>query len=111
MLTLFKWQAFWYVRGTVHGQSVYASTNEKDKARARRFKDALEIRFARSAGQKCDTVTFREAASIYLEARPHATAQWVANIDRLCGIMAIVFSPTSAKRCSSTPRTRSIRTV
>jgi hypothetical protein len=67
MLVLFKrpGSPFWYVRGTVHGQSVYASTKETDKASARRFKDALEIRLARSAGQKCDTVTFRHAAGLW----------------------------------------------
>jgi integrase/recombinase XerD len=88
MLVLFKRQGspFWYVRGTVHGQCVYASTKEKDKASARRFKDALEIRLARSAGQKCDGITFREAAALYLEAWP-PSPQWRADIARLCAVI------------------------
>lgn len=89
MLVLFTrpGSPFWYVRGTVHGQSVYASTKEKDKASARRFKDALEIRLARSAGQKCDAAPFREAAGLYLEARRHVAPQWRINIERLCGFI------------------------
>ena len=81
-----KWKGspYFYVRGTVHGQSVYASTKETDKASARRFKDALEIRIARSAGQKCDALTFREATALYLEfRRPQKTNQ----IDRLCTVI------------------------
>jgi integrase len=78
---------FWYVRGTTHGQSVYASTKEKDKSAARRFKDALEIRLARSAGQKCHAATFREAAALYLEAKPHSRDSWRVNIERLCSVI------------------------
>jgi hypothetical protein len=88
MLKLFKrgGSPYFYVRGTVHGQGVYASTKETDKASARRFQDALEIRLARSAGQKCDGVTFREAAALYLEAHP-PSPQWRADIMRLCAVI------------------------
>jgi integrase len=84
MLILFKRQGspYFYVRGTVQGQGVYASTKEKDKAGARRFKDALKIRLARSSGEKCYAITFREAADLYLEARP-PSPQWQADITRL----------------------------
>jgi integrase len=76
---------YWYVRA-IHGQGIYASTKEKDKAAARRFKDALEIRLARSSGQ-CHGATFREAAGLYQEARPHVTPQWLRNIERLCTVI------------------------
>jgi integrase len=88
MLTLFKREGspFWYVRGTVHGSRVYASTKETDKADARRFKDGLEIRLARSAGEKCHAATFREAAGLYLEfRRPQKTDH--ARVERLCAVI------------------------
>jgi integrase len=88
MLTLIKRKGspYWYVRGTVYGQSVYASTKETDKASARRFKDALEVRLARASGEKCHVATFREAAALYLEARP-PSPQWQADIMRLCAVI------------------------
>ena len=47
-----KGSPYWYIRGTCHGQAVYASTKTKNKADALRFKNELEIRIARSAGEK-----------------------------------------------------------
>jgi hypothetical protein len=73
-------------QGSTHGQSVFTTTREKDKARARRFKDELEIGLARSAGQKCHAATFREAAALYLEfRRPHRSFE--LGIGRLCAVI------------------------
>ena len=77
---------FWYVRGTFAGRAVYASTKEQDKADARRFKDALEVELARSAGQKCHAATFRDAAEIYLEARQLGEDDRL-RVDRLCAVI------------------------
>jgi hypothetical protein len=78
---------FWYVRGTVHGQSVFATTKEKDKGAARRFARELEIRLARAAGQKCRAATFQDGAALYLEAKPHRRDSWRANIERVCSVI------------------------
>lgn len=78
---------FWYIRGTFAGRTVYASTKERDKADARRFKESLEVEFARSAGQKCHAATFQDAARLYLEAKPHSRGSWRANVERLCAVI------------------------
>jgi integrase len=78
---------FWYVRGTVAGRAVYASTKERNKADARWVARALEIKLARSAGQKCHAATFQDAASLYLEAKPHSGDPWRSNIERLCAVI------------------------
>jgi hypothetical protein len=79
-----KGSPFWYVRGTFGGHSIYTSTKERDKASARRFKEALEIRLAR-AGQS-HSLSFAEAANLYLAART-ASPQWLADIKRLCAVI------------------------
>jgi hypothetical protein len=71
--------------GTCEAPSTDKAFIQAQKKRTKRVKDALEIRLARSAGQKCDVVTFREAADLYIEARPHAEEKWLIAIDRLCG--------------------------
>ena len=78
---------FWYVRGTFAGRAVYASTKERDKADARRFARAVEIKLARSAGEKCHADTFQDAAALYLEAKPHNRDPWRANIERMCAVI------------------------
>jgi integrase len=77
---------YWYVRGTIGGQTIYASTKETDKADARRFKEALEIKIAQSAGRKCSATTFREAAALYLEFR-HPHRSYELSIGRLCAVL------------------------
>jgi integrase/recombinase XerD len=79
-----KGSPFWYVRGSYCGHHIYASTKTSDKASARRLKEALEIRLSR-AGQS-HALTFSEAATLYLEARP-ASPQWLADINRLCAVI------------------------
>jgi integrase len=91
VLKIFQRGKVWYVRGTVRGRAVYASTKETDKASARRFKDALETRLARLDGEQRAPVTFREAAELYLEARPHVTSRWQQNIARLNGVIGNFF--------------------
>jgi integrase len=77
---------YYYIRGTLHGRSIYASTKERDKAGARRFKTALEIKLAQSTDRKCNAATFQEAAALYLEFRRPQKYDWVA-IERLCAVI------------------------
>jgi integrase len=88
MLRLFKREGspYWYIRRTLPGRAVYASTKERDKADARRFKAELEIRIARAAGQKCHAATFEEAADLYIKARQPRKA-WLVNIKRLSAVI------------------------
>jgi integrase len=87
MLKLVKRGAIFYVRGTFRGRAVYASTHEKDKAGAKRFRDALETKIARLDGeQQCAPISFQEAAEMYLNARP-PSPQWKADIARLCAVI------------------------
>ncbi len=60
---------YWYVRGTLYGRAVYASTKARDKAAAKRFKEQFELALAKSAGLKRPAATFREAAALYLDFR------------------------------------------
>ncbi|HEY4848514.1 MAG TPA: hypothetical protein VIH87_12180, partial [Methylocella sp.] len=88
MLRLFRrpGSPYWYIRGTLHGRYIYASTKKRDKGDARRFKTELELKLARSAGQKCNAATFQEAAALYLEFRRPQKYDWVA-IERLCAVI------------------------
>jgi integrase len=88
MLKIFKRSGspYWYVRGTLHGRTIYASTKARDKADARRFKADLEIKIAPSAGRKCYVTTFREAAALYLAFR-HPQKYDLVAIERLCAVI------------------------
>jgi integrase len=77
---------YWYIRGTLHRRYIYASTKARDKADARRFKTALEIKITQSAGRKCNAATFQEAAALYVEFRRPQKYDWLA-IERLCAVI------------------------
>jgi hypothetical protein len=77
---------FWYVRGRLHGRTIYASTKATDKSDARRFKAELEVRLAQSAGRKCHAATFKEAVALYVEARRPQKYDLLA-IERLCAVI------------------------
>jgi len=78
---------YWYIRGEYLGQSIYASTKARDKADARRFKTDLELKIAQSAGRKRGAATFKEAAALYLEAKPGVARQWRVSINKLCDVI------------------------
>lgn len=77
---------YWLVRGTLHGQSIHASTKTRDKASARRFKNELEFRLAQSAGRKHRAATFQEGAALYLEFRRPREMECVS-VARLCAVI------------------------
>ncbi|MGO9236656.1 MAG: tyrosine-type recombinase/integrase [Methylocella sp.] len=84
MLKIFQRGAFWYVRGTIRGRTVYASTKERDKASARRFREALETRLARLDGDERPAASFAQAAEIYVRTRTDMSLHWRLDIERLC---------------------------
>ena len=84
MLKIFQRGAVWYVRGTFRGRPVYASTKERDKASARRFKEALETKLARLDGAERPAATFAEAAEIYMRTKTDMSLHWRLDIERLC---------------------------
>jgi integrase len=85
-LTKRRGSPYYYIRGTLHGRSIHASTKKRDKGDARRFKTEFERMLAQSAGRKCNAATFQEAASLYIEFRRPQKYDWVA-IERLCAVI------------------------
>lgn len=86
-LKLKKRGAIWYVRGTLRGQYVYASTKETDKAAAGRFKEQLEDRIIRAGSLQRHDITFSRAADLYVEYRrpSRADAGFIRRIVALLG--------------------------
>jgi len=73
---------FWYIRGTIYGRSIYASTKARDKKTAQRFKEQFELGLAKKDGEKHAPATFRIAAEMYANYRK--PKQWdKACLDRL----------------------------
>lgn len=74
--------SFWYIRGTLYGRTIDASTKARDKKTAQRFKEQFELRLAKADAEKSTPATFRIAADMYKEFRKpkKADAGW---IDRL----------------------------
>ena len=56
---------FWYIRGTLYGRTVEASTKARDKKSAQRFKERFEIELAKADAEKRSPATFRLAAEQY----------------------------------------------
>jgi integrase len=83
-LKIFRRGEVWYVRGTFRGRAVYASTKERDKASARRFKEAFETRLARLDDDERPAASFAQAAEIYLRTRTDMSLHWRLDIERLC---------------------------
>ena len=84
MLKIFQRGAFWYVRGTFRGRSIYTSAKTTDKADARRFKEAVETWLARLDGNERPAASFAQAAEIYLRTKSDMRPQWRLDIERLC---------------------------
>lgn len=77
---------FWYIRGTLYGRIVDASTKARDKAAAQRFKEQFELRLAKQDADKHAPATFRIAAEMYANYRK--PKKWdKACIDRLVGAL------------------------
>lgn len=75
---------FWYIRGTLYGRTVDASTKARDKKTAQRFKEQFELRLAKADAEKSSPATFRVAAEMYRNYRKpkKQDAGW---IDKLVG--------------------------
>lgn len=56
---------YFYVRGTVRGRSIDASTKETNKKAAERFKERLEVTLAKQDAEGRTAATFRVAAELY----------------------------------------------
>jgi integrase len=61
--------AFWYIRGTLYGRTIDASTKARDQKTAQKFKERLELSLARDEQQKASPATFAIAAELYLKFR------------------------------------------
>lgn len=60
---------FWYIRGTVAGRSINASTKARDEAGALRFKEEFESRLKQAEADKHAPLTFGQAAKLYIAYR------------------------------------------
>lgn len=77
---------FWYIRGSLYGRTVEASTKARDKKAAQRFKERFEIELAKADTEKRSPATFRLAAEQYKAYRKPGK-QDEAWIDRLVGVI------------------------
>jgi integrase len=78
---------YWYIRGTLYGRTICASTKARDKAAAKRFKEQFELKLASSVSLKRPAATFREAASLYLDFRRPTLRRDHVIIERLAAVL------------------------
>jgi integrase len=75
---------FWYIRGTLYGRTIDASTKARDKKAAQKFKERFELDLAKADAAKNSPATFRIAAEQYANYRK--PRKWDKTcIDRLVG--------------------------
>lgn len=80
---------FWYVRGTIYGRVIDASTKARDKKGAQKFKERLEVELAKRKAEGRNAATFTTAARLYSEYRRPSMRDQVW-IDRLVGMIGDV---------------------
>lgn len=69
---------YWYIRGTLYGRTIDASTKARDEKTARKFKERFELDLAKADGEKRAPATFRLAADIYVKYRqPTRDLVWI----------------------------------
>lgn len=75
---------FWYIRGTLYGRIIDASTKARDKKAAQRFKERFELELAKADQQRHSPATFSVAAEMYKNYRKPKKRDEVW-IDKLVG--------------------------
>lgn len=78
---------YWYIRGTLYGRSIDASTKARDKKGAQKFKERFELALAKQDGEKNSPATFKIAAEMYVNFRDpkDRDQKWIDKIVAIIG--------------------------
>lgn len=82
---------YWYIRGTLYGRTIDASTKERDKKAAQRFKERFEIALAKEDSERRSVATFEVAAELYMNFRNPSERDrvWINRVVKMIGALPI----------------------